>query len=143
MGEQVLNDDQVGVQIAQQARDLAVQAQEPVAQVATAAGQQEAAALVPWGDYVSPLSAKIEAIRKLQAHTTEHVRRAAPKIYSHELVELIFELPYCRIQNLTQRDIAQRQTASVYLKELVRLGVLEEKAVGREKLSSIRSSCAC
>ena len=78
--------------------------------------------------------AKIGAIRKLQAHTVTHVRKAAPKIYSHELVNLIFELPYCRIQNLTQQSIAVRQTASVYLKELVKLGVLEEKLVGREKL---------
>ena len=64
----------------------------------------------------------------------EHVRKTSPKIYSHELVNLIFELPYCRIQNLTSREIAGRQTASVYLKELVRIGVLEEKSVGREKL---------
>ena len=78
--------------------------------------------------------AKIAAIRILQAHTVAHVRKAAPKIYSHELVNLIFELPYCRIQNLTEKKIAERQTASVYLKELVKLGVLEEKAVGREKL---------
>jgi Fic family protein len=78
--------------------------------------------------------AKITAIRKLQAHTVAHVRKAAPKIYNHELVNLIFELPYCRIQNLTQRGIAVRQTASGYLKELVKLGVLEEKLVGREKL---------
>jgi Fic family protein len=78
--------------------------------------------------------AKIAAIRKLQAHTVGHVRKTAPKIYSHELVNLIFELPYCRIQNVTERKIAGRQTASVYLKELVRIGVLEEKAVGREKL---------
>jgi Fic family protein len=47
---------------------------------------------------------------------------------------VIFELPYCRIQNVTDRKIAGRQTASVYLKELVRIGVLEEKSVGREKL---------
>jgi Fic family protein len=78
--------------------------------------------------------AKIAAIRKLQAHTVDHVRNAAPKTYSHELVILIFELPYCRIQNVTERQIAGRQTASVYLKDLVRIGVLEEKAVGREKL---------
>lgn len=78
--------------------------------------------------------AKISAIRKLQTHTVEHVRKTAPKIYSHELVNLIFELPYCRIQNLTQQGIAVRQTASGYLKELVKLGVLEEKLVGREKL---------
>jgi Fic family protein len=77
---------------------------------------------------------KIAAIRKLQAHTAEHARKAAPKIYSHELVNLIFELPYCRINNLTERKIAGRQTASVYLKELVKIGVLEEQSVGREKL---------
>ena len=78
--------------------------------------------------------AKISAIHKLQTHTAEHVRKTTPKIYSHELVNLIFELPYCRIQNLTARKIAGRQTASVYLKALVKIGVLEEKAVGREKL---------
>jgi len=35
---------------------------------------------------------------------------------------------------VTERKIAGRQTASVYLKELARVGVLEEKSVGREKL---------
>jgi Fic family protein len=78
--------------------------------------------------------AKIAAIRELQAHTLEHVRRSAPKLYRQDLVSLIFELPYCRIRNVTEREIAGRQTASIYLKELVRIGVLEEKAVGREKL---------
>lgn len=78
--------------------------------------------------------AKIAAIRKLQGETVDHVRKAAPKIYSHELVNLIFEMPYCRIQNLTQREIAVRQTASRYLKELVKIGILKERAVGREKL---------
>lgn len=78
--------------------------------------------------------AKIAAIRKLQAETVEHVRKAAPKIYSHELVNLIFEMPYCRIQNVTEREIAVRQTASRYLKELVKIGILTERAFGREKL---------
>ena len=58
----------------------------------------------------------------------------ADAAHSHELMNLIFELPYCRIQNVTERKIAVRQTASGYLKELVRVGVLEEKVVGREKL---------
>jgi Fic family protein len=78
--------------------------------------------------------AKIASIRLLQAHTVEYVKRAAPKAYSHELVDLIFELPYCRIQNVTERKLAGRQTASVYLKKLVKAGVLEERAFGREKL---------
>jgi Fic family protein len=33
---------------------------------------------------------KIEAIRKLQAHTIAYVRQSAPKVYSHELMDLIF-----------------------------------------------------
>lgn len=79
-------------------------------------------------------TAKIEAIRQLSARAAEHVRDAAPKIYTRELIELIFEQPYCRIQNLVTARIAERQAASRYLKQLVSIGVLEEKPVGREKL---------
>jgi len=43
-------------------------------------------------------------------------------------------VPYCRIQNLVEKRIAGRQAASRYLKQLVQIGVLEEKAIGREKL---------
>ncbi len=66
--------------------------------------------------------------------TIKHVKQVAPKIYSRELVDLIFDLPYCRIQNLVERDIAGRQAASRYLKQLVEIGVLEERTVGRDKL---------
>lgn len=78
--------------------------------------------------------AKIEAIRSLWEQTSNHVRDRLPKIYSHELVSLIFGLPYCRIQNVIDAGIAKRQSASKYLKELVGIGVLEELPVGREKL---------
>lgn len=78
--------------------------------------------------------AKISAIRELSTLTIAHVKQAAPKIYSRELVDLIFDLPYCRIQNLVERDIAGRQAASRYLKQLVDIGVLEERTVGRDKL---------
>jgi len=77
---------------------------------------------------------KIAAIRELQTMTIEHVRKTAPKIYSHELVDLIFELPYCRIQNVVEKEIAGRQAASRYLKQLGEIGVLKEAVVGREKL---------
>lgn len=79
-------------------------------------------------------TAKISAIRELAILTATHVKQAAPKIYSRELVDLIFDLPYCRIQNLVNQGIAGRQAASRYLKQLAEIGVLEEKAVGREKL---------
>lgn len=79
-------------------------------------------------------TAKIGAIRALSEHTREHVRLNAPKIYSHELVNLIFALPYCRIHNLREAGIAKRQAASVYLKKLASIGVLTENQIGREKL---------
>lgn len=77
---------------------------------------------------------KIAAVRELMEQTSEYVRTALPKIYSHELVQVIFEQPYCRIGNLVERDIAKRQTASVYLKQLADIGVLQELTVGKEKL---------
>ncbi len=77
---------------------------------------------------------KIAAIRQLQEGCITHVRQQLPKIYSRELVDAVFEFPYCRISNLVDRRIAKRQTASAYLKELVRIGVLEEKQAGKERL---------
>jgi Fic family protein len=79
-------------------------------------------------------TAKIAAIRALQNITVEYVKREAAKIYTHELIDLIFELPYCRIQNVTGRSIAARQAASRYLARLVQIGVLQEIVAGREKL---------
>lgn len=78
--------------------------------------------------------AKIIAIRDLMEHTAGHVRNTLPTIYSRELVELTFVQPYCRITNLVDANIAKRQTASVYLKQLSEIGVLKEIRVGREKL---------
>lgn len=77
---------------------------------------------------------KIEAIKELMNHTIDYTQSAIPKIYSYELVNLIFELPYCRIQNITEKNLAGRQAASRHLKALVKIGVLDEVSVGREKL---------
>ena len=79
-------------------------------------------------------TAKIAAIRALSDQTAVHVRASLPKVYSQELVNLLFELPYCRISNLIDAGIAKRQTASQYLKQLVEAGVLSETSAGKEKL---------
>lgn len=79
-------------------------------------------------------TAKIAAMRALAEHTTSHVRERLPKIYSRELVDVIFEQPYCRIADVVEKQIAQRQAASRYLKDLAALGVLNEIQVGKEKL---------
>jgi Fic family protein len=79
-------------------------------------------------------SERIRAILGLAEETRALVRAERPKIYTHELVEVVFAQPYCRIVNLVEAGIARRQTASVYLRALAALGVLEERKVGREKL---------
>lgn len=77
---------------------------------------------------------KIIAVRNLANHTAEYVRKELPKIYSRELIDTLFEQPYCRITNLVEANIAKRQTASEYLKKLVSIGVLLEQREGRERL---------
>ncbi|WP_252176538.1 Fic family protein [Endozoicomonas sp. 4G] len=78
--------------------------------------------------------AKIAGIRELMEMTSRWIQQQVPKIYSHELIQIIFEQPYSRISNLTERGIARRQTASLYLKQLCAIGVLEEVQSGKEKL---------
>lgn len=77
---------------------------------------------------------KIAAIKALTEDTLEYVKMRAPKIYSYELVNTIFELPYSRIANLVEKNIAKRQAASQYLKKLVEIGVLIEYPSTKEKL---------
>ena len=77
---------------------------------------------------------KIGAVRRLFDHTVEYMQARTPKIYSHELVTVLFEQPYCRIGNLVNSGIAKRVTAARYLKQLVDAGVLREEQKGREKL---------
>jgi Fic family protein len=77
---------------------------------------------------------KIKSIRELMEHTGQFVQKSLPKIYTWELVELLFKQPYCRIGNLVESGIAKRQTASVYLKQLCELGILREVKSGRENI---------
>ena len=86
------------------------------------------------GDTATWTTAKIGAMRKLDEDTSALVRQRLPKIYTRELVDVIFEQPYCRISNVVEANIAGRQAASRYLKALVAIGVLEERSFGREKL---------
>jgi Fic family protein len=77
---------------------------------------------------------KIKGIRELMRHTADFIQRKAPKLYTWELVELLFQQPYCRIGNVVDAGLAKRQTASVYLKQLAELGILTEIKSGRESL---------
>jgi Fic family protein len=78
---------------------------------------------------------RIQAIRALLDATLQRCREQLPqRVYSKELVELIFVQPYVRIQSLVDAGLGQRETASLYLRELERIGVLQREKRGREVL---------
>ncbi len=75
---------------------------------------------------------KIEDIRELMSNVTKTTRDQLPRIYTRELIEIIFSRPYARIQNLVEAKIARRQTAAEYLRQLESIGILKSKKIGRE-----------
>lgn len=78
---------------------------------------------------------RIEGIRGLLDETLKEARAKLPdRVYSKELIELLFEQPYCKIKFLVDRGIAKRQTAGDYLSELEKAGILKSRQVGRENL---------
>jgi Fic family protein len=80
-------------------------------------------------------TSRIVAIRDLFDEALTRCRTRLPsKVYSKELIELIFMQPYCKIQFLVEAGIAKRQTASEYLQELEKVGVLTAEKQGREML---------
>jgi len=77
----------------------------------------------------------IRSIVDLMDTTTEHARKGLPQTsYSKELIELLFVQPYTKIEYIVKAGIAERRTASKYLKQLVELGILESHKVGKEIL---------
>jgi Fic family protein len=77
---------------------------------------------------------KIAAIRRLLTIEREYLKTSYPRLYDRDLVDIIFEQPYCRINNLVDRGVGTRQLASRRLHGFVEAGILREEPVGREKL---------
>ena len=76
----------------------------------------------------------IKGIKILLDDVIYSVKRDNPKIYSKELVEALFNQPYCRISTLEKQLNITRFTASKYLKELAETGLLKSEKVGRDML---------
>jgi len=77
---------------------------------------------------------RIIAIRNLLDETLENAKEALPsRVYSKDLIELLFHQPYCKGQFLVDAGIAKRKTAAEYLK-LEKIGLLFSRQVGKEVL---------
>ena len=55
--------------------------------------------------------------------------------YSKELVERLFVQPYVKIDHLVKAEIAERRTASKYLRQMEEIGVLRSFKSWRETIS--------
>jgi len=78
---------------------------------------------------------KIIAIRDLLEKTLDDARKKLPaRVYSKELIELLFHQPYTKGQFIVDAGIAERQTAAEYLKELEKTGIFKAHKIGRENL---------
>jgi len=60
------------------------------------------------------------------------IQRQEPKVYSKDLIDVIFQNPYCKTSFVEQAGIAKRQTAAAYLKALEKMGLLEVIKMGKE-----------
>ncbi len=75
---------------------------------------------------------QIHAIKDLMDQFADQVRSKTPKLYSKELIELLFNQPYCKSKTLVDAKLVKRQTASKYLQNLADEGFLTAVKVGRE-----------
>ena len=69
----------------------------------------------------------------MQIMTTE-IKETLPKIYTKELVEILFRLPYTKRQFLIDAKLGTPKTVGNYLIALEEAGFLVSEKVGKEKL---------
>ncbi len=77
---------------------------------------------------------KITNVKNQLDSTILKVQGKAPKLYRKELVELLFEQPYSKIEFVVNKLGVERKAASRYLKELEDIGIVESQKFGRETL---------
>lgn len=65
---------------------------------------------------------------------SKKIKTKLPKIYSKDLVEILFKLPYTKRQQLINEKIGNAKTVGNYLILLEESGILKSIKVGKEKL---------
>ena len=84
-------------------------------------------------DTAAATLSKIDAVDALQGSAREIARDTSAGANS-DLLEVLFEQPYCRISNVVERCGVTRQTAAKWLGELAERGVIRDLKIGRERL---------
>ncbi len=77
---------------------------------------------------------RIAQIEKLMGTMGMEIQAKLPKVYSKDLMEVLFRLPYTKRQFLEEAGLGNLKTVGNYLKELEKTGFLKSEQVGKEKL---------
>lgn len=89
-------------------------------------------------DMIEETSSKgLERLNKITttiATTANEIKTKLPKVYSKDLVEILFRLPYTKRRHLIDEHIGNPKTVGNYLQTLEENGFLKSVKVGKEKL---------
>jgi len=75
--------------------------------------------------------ALVKNLRDLMQRRKHELREKLPKIYSQDLLNLIFRHPYTKIEYVQKEIGVTRLTATKYLEQLCREGFLRKQKLGR------------
>lgn len=74
----------------------------------------------------------VKSIGQLMANFKKKIRDELPRIYSQDLLNLIFKYPYTKIDHVVKTLGVTRITASKYLEELTNKGLLIKHKIGKQ-----------
>lgn len=77
---------------------------------------------------------RLNRITTVMENTATEIKKKLPKIYSKDLIEVLFRLPYTKRQHLIDENIGNLKTVGNYLIALEESGFLKSVKVGKEKL---------
>lgn len=77
---------------------------------------------------------RIHKIEKLMQKMSADIKKQLPRLYSRELLEALFRLPYTKRNNIAAAGIGNVKTAGNYLSALEEAKLLKSIVVGKEKL---------
>lgn len=83
------------------------------------------------GEMAQSTSQRIRDILVLKKQIEEQVKAILGTSFSHELIQLMFTVPYLKIDSLVSNQLAHRQTASTWLKKLANEHILQIKKIGK------------
>lgn len=89
-------------------------------------------------DMIEETSVKgLERLNKITSamdKTANEIKTKLPKVYSKDLIEILFRLPYTKRKHLIDENIGNPKTVGNYLQTLEEHGFLKSIKVGKEKL---------